>query len=85
MILRSAVDVKVSWAENSHTLRAEGVDALGTEKSTVAPQRGALLQAESGADPARRWGREADQQVPMEGRGGREEEEQKEGICWMAL
>lgn len=81
-----AVEVKVSWAENSHTLRAEAADASGTEKFTVAPQRGALLRADgAAADAARRWGREADQGVSTEGRGGGEEEEQKEEVCWVVL
>lgn len=84
MVRRLAAEVKVSWAENSHTARAEGADASGTEKVTVAPQGGALLRAEDAA-AAPRWGREADQGVLAEGGGGGEEEEQKEEVCWVAL
>lgn len=85
MVSRLAVEVKVSWAENSHTLRAEGADSSGTEKFTIVPQRGALLRVEgAAADAPRRWGRETDQGVPTEGWGGGEEE-QKEEVCWVAL
>lgn len=78
-----AVEVKVSCAENSHTARAQGEDALGTEKVAVAPQGGTLLKAEEAAAPPR-CGREVDQRVLVEGGGG-EEEEQKEEVCLLVL
>lgn len=56
----------MSWAENSHTVRTEGVEHSGTENATVAPQRGTLLWAEGAARRDSRWGKEADQEVPAE-------------------
>lgn len=59
-------ETKVSWAENSHTVRTEGAEDSGTENATVAPQRGALLRAEGAAWRDSSWGKEADQEVPEE-------------------